>query len=83
MDKKIEQIIAETAKELGVPESRVTKVVENTFNYLRNSMGRIENKEYYIPKFGKFRIIQKRYDKMVEKSIKTEQQTTNINNTTN
>lgn len=89
MDKRVNDIIADVAEELGITEFKVTKVVENTFNYLRNSMTKLECEEYYIPKFGKFNILQKRYEKHLEnnknKAIKKEElnNINNLNKTTN
>lgn len=71
MDNKIKDIIAETAKELGITEFKTTKVVENLFNFMRNSMTKLEHEEYYIPKFGKFNIIKKRYEVVKNKINKT------------
>jgi len=63
MDSRIKDIISKVAKELEITEFKTTKVVENVFNYLKNSMTKVESEEYYIPKFGKFQIIKKRVEK--------------------
>lgn len=67
MDKKIEIVIKQIAKELEITEFKTRKITENIFNYLKNSMSKFESAEYYIPKFGKFNIIPKRYEKYTEK----------------
>ena len=79
MDKKIKDIITKISKELGVTEFKSTKVVENLFNYLKNSMTKMEFEEYYIQKFGKFQIIKKRYDKFKQ----NKQNNSKITNKTN
>lgn len=71
MDDKIKEIIAAVAKELGITEFKTTKVVDNVFNYMKNSMSKLESNEYYIPKFGKFTTIKKRLTKYKE-SLKKE-----------
>ena len=78
MDPIIKEIISEISKEMGIKEFKATKVVENLFNYLKNSMTKLEFEEYYIPKFGKFQIIKKRYENRKEKLIK-KQKTTKTN----
>ena len=83
MDKRVSDIVKEVAAELGVTEFKVTKVVENTFNYLRNSMTKLECAEYYIPKFGKFNIIQKRYEKHIENNKNKANKKEELNKTTN
>lgn len=83
MDDKIKDIISAVAKELGVTEFKTTKVVENMFNYMKNSMTRIEKEEYYIPKFGKFTIIEKRYDKVKESIKRKNANKENISNNLN
>lgn len=82
MEHKLKDIIESVAKELGVTEFKTTKVVENMFNYLKNSMTKLESEVYYIPKFGKFTIIPKRLAKHKE-SIKKKKEVkiNNINNT--
>ena len=71
MEGKIKDIIKEVASELEITEFKTTKVVENIFNYLKNSMTKLEYEEYYIPKFGKFNIIKKRYEKYKISNKKT------------
>ena len=83
MDDKIKDIISEVAKELGVTEFKTTKVVENMFNYLKNSMTKIEKEEYYIPKFGKFSIIEKRYEKVKESAKRKKANKEDISNNLN
>lgn len=83
MDKRVSDIVKEVAAELGVTEFKVTKVVENTFNYLRNSMTKLECAEYYIPKFGKFNIIPKRYEKHIENNKNRINKKEELNKTTN
>ena len=83
MDDKIKDIISAVAKELGVTEFKTTKVVENMFNYMKNSMTRIEKEEYYIPKFGKFSIIEKRYTKVKESIKRKNANKENISNISN
>jgi nucleoid DNA-binding protein len=84
MDDKIKDVISAVSKELDVTEFKTTKVVENIFNYLKNSMTKIEREEYYIPKFGKFSIIEKRYEKVKEsikrKKANKEDISNNLNN---
>ena len=80
---KIKEIIAELAKEEGITEFKATKVVENVFNYMKNSMGKLESKEYYIQKFGKFNIIEKRYDKIINKIKKDSIDNVDTDKTTN
>lgn len=74
MNDRILRIIKETAEECGVTEFKMTKVVENVFNYLRNGMSKFESKVFYISKFGKFKLIESRYNKkkLKQKTNKTE-----------
>jgi nucleoid DNA-binding protein len=83
MDDKIKDIISAVAKELGVTEFKTTKVVENMFNYMKNSMTKIEKEEYYIPKFGKFSIIEKRFAKVKENIKRKNANKENISNISN
>ena len=64
MNDKIKEIIAKTATETDTDKVKVTKVVENLFCFLRNSMSELKAKKFYIPKFGHFDIIKKRYEKL-------------------
>lgn len=64
---KINEVIDKTAKETGTDATKVKKIVDNLFCFLRNSMAKLEFKQYYIPKFGNFEIIAKRYTKYLEK----------------
>lgn len=84
MDGKIKDVISQTAKELGITEFKTTKVVENIFGFLRNSMTKIEFLEYYVPKFGTFAVIEKRYETYKEKrKLKRKENSQNENISTN
>lgn len=60
MDDKIIEAIKETSSKLNVSEFKTTKIVENIFNYLVNSMNKNEYANYKISYFGSFNIIEKR-----------------------
>lgn len=61
MDNKIQEAIQKTAANLNVSEFKTTKIVENIFNYLSNSMNKTEYSNYKISYFGSFNIIEKRF----------------------
>lgn len=66
MDKIVEEIIQEIAKETNIKSSTVRKVVMHFFNWQRQSFIKLEYSSYYWRYFGKFFIIRKRYNKRLE-----------------
>lgn len=63
MNNDIRKVIENTAASLGITENKVTKVVENVFNFLSNSMNKVEFAKYRLPLFGSFNVIPSRYER--------------------
>lgn len=62
MDKHIEKVIKEVAVKLKVKEELVEEIVKNYFNWQRTNMIEHSQEIFYLPYFGKFSIIEKRYE---------------------
>lgn len=87
MDKHIEEIISEISKELKITRPRVEKVIQHIFSWQRNEFIKARYSEYYWKYFGTFKLIQKRWDKKIQrendKKMKEDENNNNNNNKTN
>lgn len=64
-----EKIIDEISKELNIPRSKVEHVTKFFFNWQREKFIECENTVYKWNYFGKFSIMESRYNKYIEEGI--------------
>lgn len=69
MDNHIENIIKKIAKESNVKEEVVSEVVKTYFNWQRDGMVNHTSKKFYLPYFGTFTLIDKKYQAWSNKKI--------------
>ncbi len=73
MNSTIRKIIEEIAAEEGISRPRVEHAIRHFFNWQRQSFIDIDYSGYYWRYFGKFKVIKKKYDKLINNETKTKE----------
>jgi hypothetical protein len=63
------KIIEDLAKEFNLPKSKIDHVTKHFFSWQREKFIECDNVEYKWNYFGKFKIIQRRYDNYIDDGI--------------
>lgn len=73
------KIIDEISSELNISKNKVEQVTKHFFNWQREKFIECENTEYVWTGFGKFKLMENKYNKFVENNNKLNDKENNNN----